>query len=67
VILVLQMEYAMTVISVLRDYETEHGAVATVSLTQCDRLVERYARLALNIDLSQTDNRPGMQICGTAF
>jgi hypothetical protein len=51
----------MTVITVLRDYESEHGVVATVSLTQCDRLIERYARLALNIDLTQTDNRPGMK------
>lgn len=55
------MEHAMTVITVLRDYESEHGVVATVSLTQCDRLIERYARLALNIDLTQTDNRPGMK------
>jgi len=54
------MDSAQIFINVLRDYEAEHGVLATISLKQCDKLIERHAQLALSTDWSHADNKPGM-------
>ena len=59
----IQLDYAEIVLRTIREAETASAAVGdtdvAVSLSDCNKLIERYAKLALDFSAANHCNEPG--------